>query len=57
MMQSMGRYLFYWVILVFGLASADAEDTKDSTDEVKPNFIFVLSDDVAQGDLGCYDRN
>ena len=20
----------------------------------KPNFIFVLSDDVAQGDLGCY---
>ncbi|MCP4451355.1 MAG: arylsulfatase, partial [Planctomycetes bacterium] len=21
---------------------------------VKPNFIFVLSDDIAQGDLGCY---
>ena len=20
----------------------------------KPNFIFVLSDDIAQGDLGCY---
>jgi len=22
--------------------------------ETKPNFIFVLSDDIAQGDLGCY---
>lgn len=22
--------------------------------ERKPNFIFVLSDDIAQGDLGCY---
>jgi len=22
--------------------------------EKKPNFIFVLSDDIAQGDLGCY---
>jgi hypothetical protein len=20
----------------------------------RPNFIFILSDDVAQGDLGCY---
>ena len=26
-----------------------AEPTAD-----KPNFIFVLSDDIAQGDLGCY---
>ena len=25
-----------------------------SASEQKPNFIFVLSDDVAQGDLGCY---
>ncbi len=23
-------------------------------DTPKPNFIFVLSDDIAQGDLGCY---
>jgi arylsulfatase A-like enzyme len=23
-------------------------------DSVKPNIIFILSDDVAQGDLGCY---
>ncbi len=22
--------------------------------EAKPNFIFILSDDVSQGDLGCY---
>jgi len=22
--------------------------------EPKPNFIFILSDDIAQGDLGCY---
>ena len=26
----------------------------ESQKEKKPNFIFVLSDDVAQGDLGCY---
>ena len=23
-------------------------------DEKKPNFIFILSDDIAQGDLGVY---
>ncbi len=22
--------------------------------ERPPNFIFILSDDIAQGDLGCY---
>ena len=26
----------------------------DASKNRKPNFIFVLSDDIAQGDLGCY---
>ncbi len=36
------------LISPFALASA-----APPTDR-KPNFIFVLSDDIAQGDLGCY---
>ena len=32
--------------------SGDAKGVEESRS--KPNFIFVLSDDIAQGDLGCY---
>ena len=28
--------------------------TAHANHTTKPNIIFVLSDDVAQGDLGCY---
>jgi len=35
------------LILAFSLASTEAANRK-------PNFIFVLSDDIAQGDLGVY---
>ncbi|MEM7314746.1 MAG: hypothetical protein AAF497_16490, partial [Planctomycetota bacterium] len=41
-----------WMTLVlpfFLVAQCSAQD-----DSTKPNFIFVLSDDIAQGDLGCY---
>ena len=36
------------VLLLLALTSAA------SAAEKKPNIIFILSDDVAQGDLGCY---
>ena len=39
-----------WSCVVVFLAAADV--AADSPR--RPNFIFVLSDDVAQGDLGCY---
>ena len=35
----------FLLVTVLGCTSASA---------AKPNFIFVLSDDIAQGDLGCY---
>ena len=48
-------------ICVFALSSfkpelAKAETPVDnaSANKAKMNFIFVLSDDIAQGDLGCY---
>lgn len=34
------------LLLVAGTSVLTAAD--------KPNMIFILSDDVAQGDLGCY---
>lgn len=40
---------FSWCCLALGLLSSGAKAA-----EPKPNIIFVLSDDVAQGDLGCY---
>lgn len=39
-------------ILIVGCAVAAVD--ADSPARKKPNFIFVLSDDIAQGDLGCY---
>lgn len=38
--------LFTLVVLVLALNAPAAER--------KPNIIFILSDDIAQGDLGCY---
>ncbi|WP_146525495.1 arylsulfatase [Novipirellula artificiosorum] len=37
---------FFCLLAVFPLAT--------HASDAKPNLIFVLSDDVAQGDLGCY---
>ena len=39
------------LLVLMGTPSSMAEET--SSDR-KPNFIFVLSDDIAQGDLGVY---
>ncbi|HPM80931.1 MAG TPA: sulfatase-like hydrolase/transferase [Candidatus Anammoximicrobium sp.] len=41
--------LFFRVPLRYHSASGAEGDIRQ-----KPNIIFILSDDVAQGDLGCY---
>lgn len=38
-----------WCLVVFIVTSTGVADANR-----KPNFIFILSDDIAQGDLGCY---
>ncbi|MEL6104647.1 MAG: arylsulfatase [Planctomycetota bacterium] len=38
--------------LLLGLFGLNAGAERPASE--KPNFIFILSDDVAQGDLGCY---
>lgn len=40
------------VLILFSAGCQQAE--KPSTDPVKPNFVFILSDDIAQGDMGAY---
>jgi arylsulfatase A len=43
-MNSLTRLLLLGPLVLAAAAAA----------ERKPNFIFILSDDIAQGDLGCY---
>ena len=40
------------LLLFFGWSTSSSWATRPASE--RPNFIFVLSDDVAQGDLGCY---
>ncbi|MEO1524130.1 MAG: arylsulfatase [Planctomycetota bacterium] len=44
------RRLLGWILL--GLCGMTAHAERPANE--KPNLIFILSDDVAQGDLGCY---
>ncbi len=41
-------------ILVLAVFSLPGKVNAERPVAKKPNFIFVLSDDIAQGDLGCY---
>ncbi|MBC8872742.1 MAG: arylsulfatase [Planctomycetes bacterium] len=42
-----------WIASAF-LATCPVYGDSSKSDWKRPNFIFVLSDDIAQGDLGCY---
>ena len=42
------------LILIALAASSIVSGAAESSSATKPNIIFVLSDDLAQGDLGCY---
>jgi arylsulfatase A len=41
------------IIIAFAASSLFCKSA-ESTSAKKPNIIFILSDDLAQGDLGCY---
>tara|TARA_B100000902_G_scaffold348944_1_gene357182 strand:- start:22 stop:426 length:405 start_codon:yes stop_codon:yes gene_type:complete len=41
----------FLTIIAIAAAAGETQPIK------KPNFIFVLSDDIARGDLGCYGQN
>ncbi len=43
----------HWAMCVIAIASC-AHRIAAAEAPAKPNVIFILSDDVAQGDLGCY---
>jgi len=43
-----------FIVLAVGAFNCPAAESSAAS---KPNIIFILSDDLAQGDLGCYGQN
>jgi hypothetical protein len=41
-------------LLALTLVATAAAPARAADPPAKPNVIFVLSDDIAQGDIGCY---
>ncbi len=57
MRLTLRRAIYLGLVLGWLVRSGIAQAEHPTTDPPKsatPNFIFVLSDDIAQGDLGCY---
>jgi len=48
-MQQPKLFALLWTVCILSVSLCTYGKTTQ-----KPNFIFVLSDDIAQGDLGCY---
>ena len=49
--------MFGFVVLLLGLPADASAETTPASDDPPTNFVFILSDDVAQGDLGCYGQD
>ena len=53
-MSKSGLFTLYLTALVVTVSLASSKACADDEPARKPNFIFVLSDDIAQGDIGVY---